>query len=116
MHATVCYGYRLAAGGSSMAFCTDTGPCKAISALAKNADVLIAESSLPPGTIDSGWPHLNPEQAAKAAKTSKAKKLVLVHFDAGDYTKENDIRLAEKSGRKIFKNTVAARDGFSLEI
>ena len=116
LHITVCYGYRLAAGGNSMAFCTDTGPCKAISSLAGNADVLIAESSLPPGTVDKGWPHLNSEQAARIAKTSKVKKLVLVHFDAGDYPKESDITLAEKSARKIFKNTIAARDGFSLVI
>ena len=116
LHTTVCYGYRLAVGGSSVAFCTDTGPCKAINALAGNTDVLIAESSLPPAIVDRGWPHLNPEQAAKAAKASKAKKLVLVHFDAGNYRKESDIKLAEESARKIFKNTIAARDGFCFDI
>jgi ribonuclease BN (tRNA processing enzyme) len=116
LHATVCYGYRLVAGGSSIAFCTDTGPCKAISSLAGSADVLIAESSLLPGIVDRGWPHLNPEQAARAAKASRAKKLALVHFDAGDYLKENDIKLAEKSARKIFRNTIAARDGDCLDV
>jgi ribonuclease BN (tRNA processing enzyme) len=79
-------------------------------------DVLIAESSLPPSIVDRGWPHLNPEQAARAAKISEVKKLVLVHFDAVDYSKESDIKLAEESARKIFKNTTAARDGYSLEI
>ena len=116
LHTTVCYGYRLVTGGISVAFCTDTGPCKSISSLGVNADVLITESSLPAGIVDRGWPHLNPEQAAKAARTSKAKKLVLVHFDAGDYPKESDIRSAEKSARKIFKNTVAARDGDCLRL
>ena len=116
LHTTVCYGYRLFANDKTVAFCTDTGPCAQMKALAKNADLLIAESSLPAGTVDRGWPHLNPEQAANAAKTSKAKKLVLVHFDAGDYLKEKDIRLAEESARKIFKNTIAARDGFCLKL
>ena len=116
LHTTVCYGYRLAVNGSSVVFCTDTGLCKGIQVLAKNADLLIAESSLPPGTVDRGWPHLNPEQAARAAKASKVRQLALVHFDAGDYLEEKDIRLAEESARKIFKNTIAARDGFCLKI
>lgn len=116
LHTTVCYGYRLSVNDRTIAFCTDTGPCAQMKALAKNADLLIAESSLPSGTIDRGWPHLNPEQAAKSAKAAKAKKLVLVHFDAADYPREKDIRFAEKSSRKIFKNTIAARDGVSLEI
>ncbi|MFH0855126.1 MAG: ribonuclease Z [Candidatus Omnitrophota bacterium] len=116
LHTSLCYGYRLSVNGKTLAFCTDTGPCKQMQALSKNADLLIAESSLPPGTIDTGWPHLNPEQAAMAARAAKAKKLVLAHFDAGDYLKESDIRLAEKSARKIFKGAIAARDGFCLEL
>ena len=116
LHTTVCYGYRLTVNGSSVVFCTDTGLCKGIQVLAKNADLLIAESSLPLGTVDRGWPHLNPEQAARAAKASKVRQLALVHFDAGDYLEEKDIRLAEESARKIFKNTIAARDGFCLKI
>jgi len=116
LHTTICYGYRLTADGKTLAFCTDTGECKGIRALAKNADVLVAESSLPPGVTDRGWPHLNPEQAARAAKAAKVKKLVLVHFDAGDYPKESDIRLAKKSARKIFKNTIAARDGLIYKL
>ena len=116
LHTTVCYGYRLSANGKTIAFCTDTGPCVQMKALAKYADLLITEASLPPGTIDRGWPHLNPEQAARAAKVSKVKKMALVHFDAGDYLKEKDIKLAEESARKIFKNTIAARDGFCLDV
>lgn len=116
LHTTVCYGYRLSANDKTIAFCTDTGPCKGMQVLAKNADVLIAESSLPSGVVARGWPHLNPEQAAGAAKAAKAKKLVLVHFDSGDYPKESDVRIAEKSARKIFRNTIAARDGLYLEL
>jgi len=116
LHTTVCYGYRLSTNDKTLAFCTDTGLCVQMKALARDVDLLIAEASLPPGTIDRGWPHLNPEQAARVAKDSKAKKLVLVHFDADDYPKERDVGLAEKLARKIFKNTIAARDGFCLKI
>jgi len=116
LHTAVCYGYRLVVGSSSIAFCTDTGPCKAINALAGNVDVLITESSLPPGRIDNNWPHLNPQQAALIAKQAKVKQLFLAHFDAGVYLKESDIKLAEKSARRVFKNTIAARDGFCVDI
>ncbi len=116
LHTTLCYGYRLSVGNKTIAFCTDTGLCAQMKALAKDADLLIAESSLAPGQVDNHWPHLNPQQAALIAKQAKVKKLFLAHFDAGVYLKESDIRLAEKSARKIFKNTITARDGFSLEI
>ena len=116
LHTTVCYGYRLSADNKTIAFCTDTGLCKGINSLAKNADLLIAESSLPPGAADSSWPHLNPGQVAKAAKCAKVKKLALVHFDAADYPLLSAIKSAENTSRKIFKNTLTARDGLCLSI
>jgi len=116
LHQDPSYGYRLSVNNKTIAFCTDTGPCAQMSVLAKNADLLIAESSLPPGTVARGWPHLNPEQAAKAAKCAKVKKLVLVHFDSGDYPKAGNIASAKKAAQRIFKNTLAARDGLCLKI
>jgi len=116
LHTTICYGYRLTSKGKSVTFCTDTGPCKGIVELAKNTDLLITECSLPPATIDRGWSHLNPEQAAEMAKEAAAKKLALVHFDSGDYPESGDIVSARKIARKIFKNTIAARDGLCLDV
>lgn len=116
LHTTVCYGYRVFCEGKKVVFCTDTGPCSNLNLLAQNADILIAESSLAPGQIDNNWPHLNPEQAGLIARDAKVKKLVLVHFDAEVYPKESDIKSAEKSSRRIFKHTIAARDGLCLEI
>ena len=110
-HVGVCYGYRVSAENKAIAFCTDTGPCRNLDLLAKGADILIAESSLPAGKIDNHWPHLNPQQAALIAKQAKVKKLFLAHFDAGVYLKESDIKSAEKSARQIFKQAIAARDG-----
>jgi len=65
---------------------------------------------LPPNKIDTGWPHLNPGQAAKIAKDAKVSKLALVHFDAAVYLKNKDRVLAQSTARKIFKNTLAAYD------
>jgi ribonuclease BN (tRNA processing enzyme) len=115
-HVSTCYGYRLSAEGKTVSFCTDTGACRNLGLLARGADFLIAESSLPAGKIDNSWPHLNPEQAALIAKNAKVKRLILAHFDAGVYLKRQDIKQAEIAARKIFKNTVAARDGFCLQL
>ena len=113
LHSSPCYGYRVSVEGKLVVFCTDTGPCRNFELLAKGADVLITESSLPPGKIDNNWPHLNPQQAALIAKQAKVKKLFLVHFDAGVYLTNKDRNLAQKSARKVFKNTLAAHDGLT---
>jgi len=110
-HIGVCYGYRVFADNKAIVFCTDTGPCRNLDQLAKGADILITESSLPPGKIDNHWPHLNPQQAALIAKQAKVKKLFLAHFDAGVYLTNKDRILAQSVARKIFKNTLAAKDG-----
>jgi ribonuclease BN (tRNA processing enzyme) len=115
-HVGVCYGYRVSVDNKTIVFCTDTGPCRNLDLLAKGADILITESSLPPGKIDNKWPHLNPQEAALVAKKAKVKKLFLAHFDAANYRKESDIELAEQSACKIFKNTIAARDGLCLDV
>jgi len=115
-HVGVCYGYRVAAENKSVVFCTDTGPCRNLNLLAKGADVLITESSLPPGKIDKHWPHLNPQQAALIARQAKVKKLILTHFDSGLYTKLSDRIQAGRFARKIFKHTLISCDGLELTI
>ena len=115
-HMGTCYGYRVSAENKVIAFCTDTGPCRNLDQLAKGADILITESSLPPGIIDNHWPHLNPQQAALIAKQAEVKKLFLVHFDAGVYLTNKDRDMAQSAARKIFKNTIAAKDGLSVRI
>lgn len=115
-HVSPCFGYRLSAEGKQVAFGTDTGICKNLDILADEADLLIAESSLPAGKIDNSWPHLNPQQAAQVAKKAKVKNLILAHFDAGLYLERKDIKAAEVAARKIFRDTVAARDGFCVQL
>jgi ribonuclease BN (tRNA processing enzyme) len=115
-HSGVCYGYRVQAQNKCVTFCTDTGVCANLELLARGADILITECSLPPGKIDESWPHLNPQQAAAIAKKAKVKQLLLAHFDAGAYPQLSDIKKAQSTARKIFKNTLACRDGKSFSI
>ena len=115
-HPSACWGYRLHSGDKIIAYGADTGRCKNLYLLAKNADLFIAECSYRKGETHKGWVHLNPEQAAQAAKQAKVKKLALIHFDASRYLTFNDRRQAEKAARVIFKNTFVARDDLEIKL
>lgn len=109
-HPSPCWGYRLSAEGKILAYGTDTGLCPNLYKLAEQADLYISESSWLPGETYRGWTHLNPEQAAGVAKKAQVKKLILTHFDASRYTTLAHRKKAEQAARKIFKNTIAAKD------
>jgi len=110
IHSTQCLGYRFLLENKAISYCTDTGICNNLNALAKEADLLIAECSYRSGQKDEQWPHLNPEEAAGLAKETQAKKLALIHFDASIYTTLKDRKEAEREARKIFRNSFAVRD------
>jgi ribonuclease BN (tRNA processing enzyme) len=115
-HSTICYGYRFNISGTVVAYCTDTGMCPGLDALGAGADLLICESSYRPGETLDSWPHMRPEDAAHAARTCGAKKLVLTHFDASRYPDRKSRTAAQRCARGIFKSTIAARDGMIIEL
>jgi ribonuclease BN (tRNA processing enzyme) len=116
-HADPCFGYRLGIGGKTIAYCTDTGPCRNFQKLATGADLLISECSMLPGTkIYHSWPHLNPETAARLAKKSGAKRLALAHFDPSRYGSMASRQKALTVAKKIFKKTFAAKDGLVISV
>ncbi|MCX8197004.1 MAG: ribonuclease Z [Candidatus Micrarchaeota archaeon] len=117
VHADPCFGFRFELGSKKIAYCTDTGSCKNIYLLAKNADMLITECGLLPGQkTSSDWPHMSPEAAAKIAKKAKCKMLCLTHFIAHLYKTKETREEAQRAAQKIFQPTVAAHDGMELEI
>lgn len=79
-HSITCQGYRLETDGRVLAYCSDTGYCPEAVSLGRAADVLITECANPPGMVDSGWGHLNPEEAARVAHEAQARALYLMHF------------------------------------
>jgi len=115
-HSVLCYGYRFYSEGRTVAYCTDTGVCDNLFFLANNADLLIAESSYKAGQKDESWPHLNPENVANIAKQSRAKRLVLLHFDAALYLDFRDRIEAGRQARKIFKDTIIGRDDLEISV
>lgn len=115
-HSSKCMGYRFEFQNKVISYCPDTKTCENAVELAKNADLLITECSFGPGQYNEKWPHLNPEEAAKIAKESGAKKLVLVHFDASIYQTLQKRKTAEKKAAEIFNNTIIAVDDMEIEV
>jgi ribonuclease BN (tRNA processing enzyme) len=116
VHADPCIGFRFELNGKVLTYCTDTGYCENAVELGREADLLLTECALRPGDVDNGWPHLNPQLAARIAEESGAKQLVLIHFDAKNYPNLDDRKIAESAARQIFPATVAGLDGMELEL
>lgn len=116
MHSSICYGFRFILEDKVVSYCPDTGTCKNLFKLAKNADLFITDCSYKSGQGNKNWPHLNPENAAIIAKKSNVKELALIHFDASLYLTLKDRKTAERQAKKIFKNTFAAWDDMEIEI
>jgi ribonuclease BN (tRNA processing enzyme) len=116
VHASKCFGYRLEIDGKVISYCTDTGYCKNSEELSQNADLLISECALLSGQNAEYWPHMNPQLAAKLAVESKAKQLVLTHFDAALYTTMAKREKAQAQATKIFPETFSAYDGLRIAV
>lgn len=114
-HASFTLGIRLEVDGKIIAYCPDTGYCRNVVKLARGADLLITECATS-HKADESWPHLNPEIAAKIAKESRAKKLVLTHFGADEYRDMKSREEAEQRARKIFRNSYSSRDGMEIDV
>jgi len=78
-HTASSVGYRIELGkGKIIAYSGDTGYSERVVKLAKNADYLILECSLPEEKAQSG--HLTPSLAGKIAEEAGSKRLILTHF------------------------------------
>ena len=100
--------------GKKVVYATDTRPTKTTLAAAKNADLLIHESSYKAAEVKLAKmrKHSSAGEVALLAKKAHAKRLVLTHISARYRT---DAELLSDA-RKVFKNTVVAHDGYALVI
>ena len=73
------FGFRVEAGGRTFAYTGDTGPGPEAVALARDADLFLAEAALRSGDAPFVW-HLTAEQAGAAAAEAAARRLVLTHI------------------------------------
>lgn len=73
-------GLRLRAAGTSLAYTGDTGPSPDLTALARDADLFIADASYPEHVPDDSAPYLSSaRQAGLVAAAAGAGRLVLAH-------------------------------------
>jgi len=114
-HAYDDHGFRIILEGKTIAYSGDTSIVPNSFAIAKNVDLLIHECSNI-SSPENSWGHTDPVQTAQLAKDASVKKLVLTHFGAHLYDTLIKRKEAEKTARKIFKNTIAATDDLILDI
>ena len=103
-HSEGAIGVRVTAGGRTLAFSGDSGPCEALVELCRGADLALLECSYPAARETSK--HLNAATAAATARDAGVGRLVLTHLypvcDAVDIESEvrnagftGDLRLAQ---------------------
>ena len=100
--------------GKKLSLIVDTVYCEDCIKLAKDADLLICESTFNSELKDKAkeFKHLTSTDAATIAKKAKVKKLVLTHFS--QRYKSSDVLL--KEAKKVFKNSFAAKDFMKIRI
>ncbi len=100
--------------GRIMVYSGDTGPSDDMVSFARDADILIHESTFEGKYEDKSFEtgHSTSNQAAEIAKKAKVKKLLLTHVSTR--YKKSDILEAE--AKEIFENSKVAQDFMSIEI
>ncbi len=100
--------------GKKISFIWDTGYCENAVKLAKDSDLLVSEStfSIQEKEKAKQYKHLTSEDAAKIAKKSKSKKLILTHFSQR-YKETTELK---KEAQKIFKEVECAEDFMEVNI
>jgi ribonuclease BN (tRNA processing enzyme) len=79
-HPIECYAIRLSAGGRSLVYTGDTGPCDPIVEQARGADVFLAEAAHPPGPDLPDGLHLTGRDAGEHAAAAGVGRLLLTHI------------------------------------
>jgi len=94
--------------GRVFAYISDTRPNKNCQKLAKDADILLCESTYSSEHKQKAeeYYHMTAVEAAQIASQNNVKKLILTHFSA----RYKDESMLEKDARTVFDNTLAAKD------
>ena len=113
-HPVETYAVKLSNGKSTIVYTSDTSYSSKddIVEFAKDADLLISESSL---LVSHGFPeinaHLTARQAATIAKEANVKGLILTHF----WPEEPTEKYVEEA-KEVFPKTVAAQEGMIIDL
>ncbi len=106
--------------GKKVVYTGDTKYDENIVKFAKDADLLIADSTFGEEFTERAgdFRHSTANDAAEAAKKANVKQLVLTHISRRYQDSEGCIpaKTLEDSARKVFKNTILARDFLEIEV
>jgi ribonuclease BN (tRNA processing enzyme) len=107
-------GMRIAADGVVMAYTGDTGPSEEIEAIARDADLLIAEASWQDADLASGKQpfHLTARQSAEHATRAGARRTLLSHFWPGSDRNVSRDQAAEAYDGEL----LLASEGLTVEV
>lgn len=100
--------------GRRIAYCTDTRPCATAVELARDADLLIHESTYADDmrTEADERKHSTAAGAARIAAEAGVDRLILTHFSS----RYRDVAPLLEEARAIFPNTNAAEDLMTVEV
>lgn len=100
--------------GQKFAFIMDTRPCDAAIALARDADLVVIESTFldEDAALAAEYGHMTATEAATIAREANAKRLVLSHFSQRYPSSKPFVEQA----RRVFTNAVAASDGDRIAV
>ena len=110
-HPVECHAVRLTAGGRSLVYTGDTGPCADVVDLARSADVLLAEAAHPDSDDQPPGLHLTGRQAGEHAAAAGVGRLLLTHVPSWV---DRDAQLA--AARTAFPATELVAPGASYDI
>ena len=104
-------GYRIEAGGTTLAYTGDTGPCDAAIEVAKDSDLFLCEATYQSDSTLTYF-HLSAAQAAEHASRAGAARLLLTHL-----TPELDADVSRDQAGEVFEGTVdVATPGSTWEV
>jgi len=101
--------------GRIVVFTGDTRPCAAVVDAAQGADLLIHEATFGEEEKERAKEtgHSTAREAAQVALAAKARRLVLSHVSARYSISADEL---VKEAREVFKETVVAKDGMTIEV
>jgi ribonuclease BN (tRNA processing enzyme) len=95
-HPIEAYAFRIEHAGASLVYSGDTAECAALTDLAQDADLLLAEAAFRDDTANPPHVHMTGSEAAATARAAGVRRLVLTHIPPWHH-KEDAVREAESA-------------------
>ena len=112
VHPVTAYALRVSAGGRTLVYSGDTGPCDALDDVATGADLLLAEASFETGAVNPPDLHLTGADCGRTSARAGVGRLVLTHVPPW-----HDPAVAEAEARAEWSGPIElARAGATYEV